>query len=177
MSDAARQTVRDMGRMYEELYGGCGGVAPMTRDDGADGHPVKLATLCGHQGIEQHCAGTRHHQSAHSRPRQSAFEIIFARVKFGNCTIYFWGVIHGHRTRRGTSPHIARVSPIWFHNLCPRNLEVYELGALNFYFRGNIQYLYSYSCCSRNTRTREHGPFAMPTRWPRDGACTSAQVV
>ena len=31
MSDAARQTVRDMGRMYEELYGGCGGVAPMTR--------------------------------------------------------------------------------------------------------------------------------------------------
>jgi hypothetical protein len=37
MSDAARQTVRDMGRMYEELYGGCGGVAPMTRDDGADG--------------------------------------------------------------------------------------------------------------------------------------------
>jgi hypothetical protein len=30
MSDAARQTVRDMGRMYEELYGGCG-AAPMTR--------------------------------------------------------------------------------------------------------------------------------------------------
>jgi hypothetical protein len=30
MSDAARKTVKDMGRMYEELHGG-GGCAPMTR--------------------------------------------------------------------------------------------------------------------------------------------------
>jgi hypothetical protein len=64
MSDAARKTVKDMVRMYEELHGG-GGCAPMTRAQFIDfvrrvisvGAPAKVD---GERAVCTKCSGRSH---------------------------------------------------------------------------------------------------------------------